>query len=149
MSHIADKVQPFFFFQVPTDDAYFRLDLSKYKYEHLVLQALSGIAEGVSANTAGGSGVPVVGAVDVTDAGVEAVSSSTTARKVGIYNNGANDVIILEGSGVGFSGQGILTDDFGIVLEQGDYWESPVAHKGEIDARTRTGETGRILVTVY
>jgi hypothetical protein len=149
MSHIDAKLQPFLAFDVPEDDAYFRLDISEIKWRLLVLSGLSGIAEGVSAGTAGGSGVPLSAGLDVTDAGIEAISVSTTARKCSIYNNGANDVIVLEGGAPGFDGQDAFTDDYGIVLATGDYFESPVAHKGEVNVRSRTGESGRITATVY
>lgn len=159
MSHFDEKLQPWFSFDIPDDDAYFRLDLSNRKYELLVLAGLSGIASSAGAGVATSDGaVPVSIIANVgDDPDIEIVPASAVARKVSVYNNGPDDLIISEGGRPGFQGQvdtnpwttGNFAGDFGIVLAAGDYFESPVAHKGAVYGRCRTGEGTVTSATQY
>ena len=151
--NIAEKLAPLgLSFPLPADTAWQR-DLTKREELLLPIFALSAIYTALSSNVA--SQVPSPSKKPVTDAVTLLAAASAKPRKVVVYNNGADDVIILEGGSPGFIGQsgnlpsGNFTVDFGIVLESGDFYESPVAHTAAVNARCRAGESTSMTVTVY
>jgi hypothetical protein len=141
------------------DDQFWRQEMPTGKTEHLFLFTLDKIAAGVGGNVdSHADGIPVPSLANITDveAGVVVAAASTVHRKVSVYNNGPGDIVVMEGSKKpGFEGQpdpngaGDLTSDFGIVLEAGDGYESPVPHKGPVTCRTRDGEESSATVTHF
>lgn len=145
-------------FPIPENEG-FHVSLPPAKFEHLLLFGLSGIYDGMASNVASTADqIPVNASipVDETEAGIVLSAASTKARKLSVANSGASDLVILEGDKApGFNGQpnpagaGNLAADFGIVIKPGGYYESPVAHRGIVRGRTRTGETTTATVTRY
>lgn len=140
---------------MPTDPDFWRLDIGYVKEPLLLVAALQAIWEntgsGVDSHT---DKVPIAVQVAVPDVETVIAAASVRPRKVGIYNSGEADVIILEGSShPGFeaqdNGSGALPADFGIVLAPTDYFESPVAHCGPVSARARDTEDSYVTVTGY
>jgi hypothetical protein len=140
---------------LPTDEDFWRLDIGRIKEPLLIYAFLQAIYENTGHGVDSHSDmVPVAVPVSVTDAETVLATVSLKPRKIGVFNNGASDIVILEGSShPGFLGQdngsGVLGADFGIILRPTDYFESPVAHKGPIRARARDTETTTVTVTGY
>lgn len=140
---------------MPDDPDFFRLDLSPIKIPLVIIAML----EALYANSSAGvdshdDKIPVATPVAVTDDETILAAATTKPRKVGVFNNGASDLILLEGSShPGFDGQnngsGVLGDDFGIIVGPSEYFESPVAHRGPIVARCRDTEATVTTVTGY
>ena len=139
-------------FAPPADDDFWRLDLSPVKLPLVIIAGLMAIYEETASGVASQSDkIPTAAPVNVTDTVTTIAAASTTKpRKLGVYNNGAANVMIIEGnSNPGFSGQGDLAADFGIKVVPGGYFESPVAHCGPIKARAANGTSSYLTVTHY
>lgn len=74
-----------------------------------------------------GGVTPVPSAVNVTSTLTTLAAASAGARKVQVFNNGSNDVTILEG-GTPVAGT------TGFVLKPGGYYESPSSHFAVVNA---------------
>lgn len=140
---------------MPDDVDFFRLELSPIKTPLVVI----GMLEAIYQNTSYGvdshdDKVPVAVPVNVTENETLLAAPSAKPRKIGVFNNGSKDLILLEGSShPGFAGQnngdGLLGEDFGILVGPGDYFESPVAHRGPVRARARDDQSSITTVTNY
>lgn len=132
-----------------------RVDFNDKDWKWLYLFLLSAANANLAsiASTGGGGSItpePVIKTVENTEF-TELADGSVIARKVSVYNNSANDIAVIEGDAIepGFNGQDALTTDQGIILEAGDYFESPVAHIAGVFARCRDGQTAKVTVTEY